>query len=100
MSKDVIISPPNQQTRLHLADVVAGMYVSFQYDGDIYPGEVTHVTDADNIKICAMEKAGPNHWKWPQKKDEIFYKLSELHKTLPCPIIQTSRGHFSFSIPL
>jgi hypothetical protein len=81
---------------LSLADVVPGTFVSFCYNGCVYPGEVLETVDEDNIRINAMEKAGPQTWKWPRQKDAIFYKLTDIQNVLTLPVLQSSRGHFSF----
>ena len=89
-------APPS----LSLADKVHGKFVSFYYNGCVYSGEVLEKVDAYNIQINAMEKAGPQTWKWPRKKDAIFYKLTDIKSVLPLPVLQSSRGHFSFECTL
>jgi hypothetical protein len=91
------LPPPS----LLLSDLHIGMHVSFVYDGEVYPGEVTDVADENNITINAMVSAGINLWKWPPKRDEISYKLSDKKAILPPPVLRNMRrNHFTFSCPL
>ena len=42
-----------------------------------------------------MVKMGA-YWKWPEKKDEIWYEKRDVIKIIEPPVVASSRGQFSF----
>jgi hypothetical protein len=100
ISRKSLFYPSQAPPSLSLADLVPGTFVSFCYNGCVYPGEVLETVDVYDIQINAMEKAGPHTWKWPKKKDAIFNKLTDIKDVLPLPVLKSSRGHFSFPCTL
>ncbi|XP_063218661.1 uncharacterized protein LOC134528923 [Bacillus rossius redtenbacheri] len=64
-------------------DLSIGDFVAFLYDDIVYPGTVTAIDESD-VKISAMSRTG-KYWKWPEKKDEIWYKKTAVIKMLPHP---------------
>ena len=43
----------------------------------LYPGEVVASGDQGDYKVSVMQPAGPN-WKWPNRRDNIFYVKEKL----------------------
>ena len=73
-----------------------GDWVLVTYDGDgqAYPGEITYV-DEMQVRINVMEKAGGN-FKWPKHEDNIYYTYENIIKPLNPPIVVGNRGQFKF----
>ena len=74
-------------------------WVMVEYDQVGYPGEVVAKEESDDFKVSVMIPAG-NHWKWPNPRDAIFYKRSQIVCKLNKPVPINSRGHFNFAEPL
>ena len=74
-------------------------WVMVEYDQVGYPGEVVAKEESDDFKVSVMIPAG-NHWKWPNPRDAIFYKRSQIVCKLNKPVPINSRGHFNFAGPL
>lgn len=53
-----------------------GNYVIIRYEGDLFPGVITSIKE-NEVCVSAMEKCGA-YWKWPDRKDELFYEISEI----------------------
>lgn len=70
-----------------------GEYVIFSYEKQLYPGQITEVQD-DGAVINAMEKSLKT-WKWPQKKDELFYPWHDVVGGIDPPKQISKRGLFS-----
>lgn len=68
-------------------------HVIVNYENNFYPGVITKISD-DGYFISTMTKA-LNHWKWPEKIDEICYKNDEIVKIISAPQKINSRGVFS-----
>lgn len=63
------------------------------YDGELHPGRIT-VVEADRVKVMCLERS-EKYYRWPAKKDEIFYAFSEVKKKLKEPKLMR-RGFFYF----
>lgn len=66
-------------------------YVIVNYEGSYFPGLVTKIKKT-SIMVSTMTKCGPDHWKWPQKKDECEYIPSEIVEIINAPEIANNRG--------
>ena len=58
-------------------------YAIFEYEGELFPGEVTHVEEG-GCNIKSMTKSGVN-WKWPTVEDEMFYENEEIKQKINPP---------------
>lgn len=75
-------------------------YVVVHYDKLYFPGVIIEVVTANNgkitqLKVNAMERVGKK-LKWPEKKDEIFYKIKDVTKKVDPKTVTpyTNRGTF------
>lgn len=68
-------------------------YVVVIYEQEQYPGIITEVKD-NGVKVKAMCKSGPNHWKWPKVNDEIWYGFQEIIKKIGPPVQVNKRNVF------
>lgn len=65
------------------------------YDSDFYPAEVTAVVGKKYKCNCMMAlKSG---WKWPEKRDEIWYDVVDVVQKIGQPMPVTSRGTYKFA---
>lgn len=71
----------------------AGAFVVFRYEGHLYPGVIEGCTD-DGAIVSAMQKALKS-WKWPAKKDELFYKWKDIIGGINPPQKINKRGFFN-----
>ena len=74
--------------------VQVGDFVKVVYDFQFYPAEVTAVTD-DLFQCNCMESA-KRGWKWPAKKDELWYSSEDIVKKLGQPVPISARGVYKF----
>lgn len=80
-------------------DVITGQWVGVQYDGDVYPGQIVQICQANgetDIKVNVMVRCGPNIYRWPNKMDCIFYKMQQIVQILQPPTPKNNRGHYTF----
>ena len=56
----------SDKLKLHLGD-----WIVVSYQGKMFPGEITEFEGAE-IRVNVVQKSG-KFWKWPSKRDEIFY---------------------------
>ena len=70
-------------------------HVIVKYENNFYPGKITKIVD-DGYFVSTMTKT-LNHWKWPEKIDEICYKNDEIVRIIDAPQKINSRGVFSVS---
>ena len=82
--EEVTISPTK-----HLKPRV-GSQVIVGHEGELFPGRV-EVLDVKGAVVNVMVKSG-KCWKWPDRKDEIFYPWSEIKMTIQDPDLVNSRG--------
>jgi hypothetical protein len=77
------------------AELHVGGYVKVQYDAEYYPAEITAITD--DLVQCNCMRACKSGWRWPERRDEIWYKMQDIVNKLLQPIPVTSRGVFKFT---
>ena len=71
------------QEEIHVGD-----WVLICYENDIFPREVTTVaTNASDIEVNVMHKAGATFWKWPARMEKIFYTRDNVVKNLGLPTV-------------
>nr|XP_039254787.1 jerky protein homolog-like [Styela clava]XP_039269740.1 jerky protein homolog-like [Styela clava] len=72
-----------------------GDYVIISYEGELYPGIVKTRT-TDGCEVSVMEKSGCN-WRWPFRKDQIFYDWSSIKRCISPPDLINARGIYKVS---
>lgn len=88
-------SPQKEVLVAKQVEKLVGQYVVVQFEGNYFPGQITKVLKS-GATINVMASAG-KQWKWPDKKDEIFYKNDEIIMSIKPP---TQRGKRAlFDIP-
>ncbi|XP_030827949.1 uncharacterized protein LOC115928135 [Strongylocentrotus purpuratus] len=75
--------------------IVVGDWYVVEYEGKKFPGEVVGFTRKGEFQVSVMEPVG-KYWKWPTKKDAIFYMESKMITKLAPPEVVNNRGHFKF----
>ena len=81
--------------RRSLQKIIVGDYVKVRYESEFYPAEVTAIVDKKYKCNCMMAlKSG---WKWPAKRDEIWYDAADVIKKIGQPIPVSSRGAYKFA---
>ena len=90
-----VVSGVNDLEKLELS---IGDWIVVKYQGELFPGEITEFGGIDGTEIRAdvMEKSG-KYWKWPQKRDNIFYFCKDVVKKIEPPTVAGNRGQFEFS---
>ena len=78
-------------------DIAIGDWIVVKYQGEMFPGEVTEIGGAhgNEIRTDVMERSG-KFWKWPSKRDNIFYFCKDVVKKIEPPIVAGNRGQFQF----
>lgn len=81
--------------------LVKGDWVLVNYDGNLYPGEVTKTT-VTTVTVSAMEKlqtsVEKNLWRWPTRPDVHDYPHSDINRKIHPPIPTGNRAsQFLFS---
>lgn len=71
-----------------------GQWVVVNYDGLIFPGEVTACGETD-AEISVMHRSG-NAWRWPINPDKIFYEHQNILRQISPPKASGNRGQFNF----
>ncbi|CAH2011983.1 unnamed protein product [Acanthoscelides obtectus] len=69
-----------------------GKYVVVQFEQSYFPGKITNVSRV-GATVNVMERAG-KQWKWPLKKDEIFYRNDEIVMGINAPMRRGKRALF------
>jgi len=59
-------------------------------------GKVTTVSKNVGVKVIVMKPTFAGYWKWPERRDEIFYTLPNIVKKIAPPVPVDSRGQFKF----
>jgi hypothetical protein len=72
-----------------------GDWVLISYDSKVYPGEVT-VIGKDDVQVSVMHRTFNQNWKWPDKSDKIFYKMSDILRKIAPPVPVGNRGQYKF----
>ena len=82
---DITNARPNEE----MQEMVT--YVIVNYEGAHFPGLVTKLKKKSIVVSC-MVKSGPDHWKWPEAKDECEYDPKDIIQVISAPTITNSRG--------
>lgn len=81
-------------------DFQIGEWVLVLYDGNRYPGVVNDTTLTD-CKISVMQPTTIGYvikyWIWPHQPDVIYYKMSDIIRSIEPPSVFGSRGQFEFT---
>ena len=80
--------------QVEVSELHVGAFVKVNYESEFYPAEITAV-NKDLVQCNCME-AAKSGWRWPQKKDELWYPITDIMKKLAQPIPVTSRGVYKF----
>jgi hypothetical protein len=59
--------------------------VATEYDGVIYPGEITEIV-GDDYTISVMVTSGGNKFKWPAVPDTLKYSRAAIQGKIGNPI--------------
>ena len=83
-------------------DPKVGMWVVVRYDGQLYPGEVASVIDANEAEVSCMRRSsksviGHQYWKWPKPQDKAIYENSAIKMEVNPPAPVGTRGNFYFA---
>lgn len=73
-------------------DKQIGKYVVVEFEGKYFPGKITEISPSGAM-VNVMAAAG-KQWKWPLKKDEIFYSNSEIVMSINPPVQRGKRALF------
>ena len=79
----------SEKLKLHIGD-----WIVVDYHGELFPGEITEFDGAE-IRVNVMQKSG-KFWKWPSKRDNIFYYCKDVVKKIEPPTVAGNRGQFVF----
>ena len=74
------------------AAVDIGDFVICQYEGELFPGQVTKVY-SEGARIKVFQKCAGG-WRWPTKPDEIDYLPQDIIQKIPFPEPINNRGTF------
>jgi hypothetical protein len=74
-----------------------GDFVKVQYDSEFYPAEITAINEDLGLLQCNCMAASKIGWRWPEKRDELWYQVTDVIKKLGQPIPVTSRGVYVFA---
>ena len=80
-------------------DVNVGDWVIVMYDGKMYPGRVTAISEMGSKKVSVMRSAFPSGWKWPVEVNEIYYEDENIKKKISPPTPVNSRNKWQFDEP-
>lgn len=78
-------------------------FVIVRYESFFYPGQITNIKGKE-YTVSTMTRA-LNHWKWPERRDELIYELDDIVQVICTPKRVNSRGAFlvpemeNFSVP-
>ena len=73
-------------------DITEGDFVICQYEGELFPGQVTKVY-SEGARVKAFQKCAGG-WRWPRKPDEIDYLPQDIIQKIPHPEPINNRGTF------
>ena len=75
--------------------ILVSDYIIVCYDSEFYPAEVTAIVDKKYKCNCMMSsKSG---WKWPEKRDKIWYDVADVIKKIGQLMPVTSCGTYKFA---
>lgn len=70
-------------------------YVVTEYEGEFFPGQIEdkrESKDGTEFLISVMAMSGPSGWRWPEKKDVIWYQMKSVVGKIDPPTVANSRG--------
>jgi len=73
-----------------------GDFVKVLYDSKYYPAEITAVGDKPDLFQCNCMEACKSGWRWPSRRDELWYQAADIVKKLDQPVPVTTRGVYKF----
>ncbi|XP_063907880.1 uncharacterized protein LOC135126021 [Zophobas morio] len=86
-----------------------GDYVVVEYNKKYFPGLILNVDEGNlskyhdddlyNFQISAMEKSGCSGWRWPKRKDVLWYKLEDIKQSISKPVLINNNKRGLFAIP-
>ena len=77
-------------------DIQVGQWVVVLYNEIEYPGEVRSIDSNTGVQVNVMHKSG-SCWKWPQSRDMIYYRKSDILHVISAPVAAGHHGQFTFS---
>jgi len=86
----------DEQEEEEETDIQVGQWVVVLYDGIEYPGEVRSINSNAGVQVNVMHKSG-SFLKWPQSRDMIYYKKSDILRIFSAPVAAGHCGQFTFS---
>ena len=81
--QSMAVPETNARNKIKPRKYDVGDYVIFEYERELFPGEVTYVEEG-GCNIKSMAKSGVN-WKWPAVEDEMFYENGEIKQKINPP---------------
>ena len=75
------------------------MYVLVQYEGELWPGQITKV-EQDRVRVKCFQKAAAQGsiWRWPDKPDKGFYQIGDVKREIETPLdIRSSSSRLRLS---
>lgn len=69
-----------------------GDYLIVQYEEKYYPGKLTAIKK-NKFLVSVMVPSG-TFWKWPEKKDEIYYEKGDIKEVIKEPVQKNARGAY------
>ncbi|CAG4937274.1 unnamed protein product [Parnassius apollo] len=79
--------------KVSVKDLKTGCYVIVTYEGEYFPGKIED-KDRGMYEISTMVLSTGNTFRWPDRADKIWYKLSDIIERIRPPIKQNNRGFF------
>ncbi|XP_013189681.1 uncharacterized protein LOC132903318 [Amyelois transitella] len=71
-----------------------GNYVIIRYEGEYFPGVIEGIR-GNRFEISTMTFSVGNTYKWPEKKDKIFYEKSDIIEAISPPVLCNKRGFYT-----
>jgi len=69
-----------------------GVWVVVTYGNEKFPGQVTKCS-SNEVQVSCMIKSG-RFFRWPERKDEIWYRLTDVKTLTETVIPVTGRGDY------
>lgn len=69
---------------------VVGKWCVLKYDGDLYPGVITDISETQ-VEVRCMQKIGVNRFFWPAREDILWYLFEDIVCIIPPPRPVTGR---------
>ena len=93
-AKTVLENMPTTGKRHTNIRPIVGDFVKVQYESDFYPAEVMAINE--ELFKCNCMISSKSGWRWPAKRDELWYSIDDIKKMLGQPIPISSRGVYKF----